>query len=204
MFENKIVYLDKLTSSQKEFNEVICSDPKLTTIDQSAANSYVENLGCCFITILSPLYPNNLKLESNPPWILYYRGNLDLFRFDSIGICGCDQPTKMGLNVVSEIMRSFDPTKVVIAELKHGICNQAIISGLVHNKNAIVLVDSVEEIRSGGYFVDRVIKNNLVVTPNIEQIQPKHALESFVFKMSNQTIEINLGQFEAFMANKNF
>lgn len=204
MFENKIVYLDKITSSQKEFNKMIRTNPTLEWIDQEDANKYVSELDCNFITMLSPLYPNNLKLEANPPWVLYYQGNLNLFRFETIGIYGCDNPNKMGLKIISEIMRNFDTSKSVVTELRHGICNQAIISGLVHNKHAIVLVDSVEEIINGGYFVNKIKKSNIVVTPNVCQINPKHEMDSFVFKMANETIEINLGEFEHSLANKNF
>jgi predicted Rossmann fold nucleotide-binding protein DprA/Smf involved in DNA uptake len=204
MFENKIVYLDSLTSSQKEFNETICNDPTLELIKQHEADKYVNQLDCDFITILSPFYPNSLKLEANPPWVLYYQGNVDLFNYESVGICGCDNPSKMGLKIISEIMRNFDASKVVVTESRHGICNQAIISGLVHQKHAIVLVESIEEIINGGYFINKIRNKNIVVTPNIDQIYPKHSLDSFVFKMASETIEINLGEFDQTLANKNF
>jgi predicted Rossmann fold nucleotide-binding protein DprA/Smf involved in DNA uptake len=204
MFENKIVYLDRITSNQKEFNEMICSDPPLEFINQQVADNYVGELECSFITILSPLFPNSLKLEANPPWVLYYQGNTELLSYDSIGIYGCELPSKMGLKIISEIMRNFDVSKTLVTETRNGICNQAIMSGLAHQKHAIVLVDSTEELINGGYFINKIKKNNIVVTPNIDQFHPKHCLNTFVFKMASETIEINLGEFDQTLANKNF
>jgi len=67
-----------------------------------------KNLRSSYITILDDLYPKHLQHITNPPFVLYYRGNIDLIKQKDIAtVVGSRHPTEYGLkctrNIVSEL-----------------------------------------------------------------------------------------------------
>lgn len=106
------VFKDILKTKYEIFiNELINFNPK-----QFCAGLEKRGIGC--ITIFSDNYPSKLLNLKNPPYVLYYVGDLSLLNAKSVAVVGTRAPSIYGKSV----------TEKYATELaKYGIC---IISGL--------------------------------------------------------------------------
>lgn len=75
-----------------------------------------KNVGV--LTILDQDYPSLLKKISQPPWVLYYRGDVSLLSGPAIAVVGTRRPTPYGLKVTQQFAE----------ELSH--CGWVIVSGM--------------------------------------------------------------------------
>ena len=57
--------------------------------------------------LLSPHYPEKLRLLADPPQVLYYRGDLSLLKKPALAVVGSRQATKYGLKVVKKLIPSL-------------------------------------------------------------------------------------------------
>ena len=72
------------------------------------------------ITIFDDLYPNELLSLKFPPFVLYYKGNLDLLKQEIIGIVGSRKPCDYALNATKALVKANND-KVIISGLAKGI-----------------------------------------------------------------------------------
>ena len=72
------------------------------------------------ITIFDDIYPKALYSLKYPPYVLYYKGNLDLLQKDIIGVVGSRKPCDYALNATKALVRS-NKDKVIISGLAKGI-----------------------------------------------------------------------------------
>lgn len=61
--------------------------------------SLMEESGVAMVTILDDHYPVQLRETPQPPWVLYYRGRLDLASRPSVAMVGTRVPTAYGRRV---------------------------------------------------------------------------------------------------------
>lgn len=90
---------------------------KLQTIEEKIQSKYV--------TIIDKDYPEMLKHINNPPWVLYYYGDLSLLNKKTLAIIGARKNTSYGKKMCQKIIR----------ECKDYNCN--VISGLAMGIDAI-------------------------------------------------------------------
>ena len=80
----------------------------------------IENV----ITVLDPIYPKCLLNLKDPPFVLYYKGNLDLLNKQAIGIVGSRNACSYALKATEKlVLNNYD--KVIISGLAKGIDAQA-------------------------------------------------------------------------------
>ncbi|MGL5020586.1 MAG: DNA-processing protein DprA, partial [Mycoplasmatales bacterium] len=167
MIENKIVYLNSLLKDQREIPKVVSKDPLLKQISQEKADEYVNNLKCNFLTILSENYPNSLKILPNPPWIIYYKGNIDLLKKVLISVIGTSNPSMYGLKATADVIRIINKEKALVCENKNGICKQAIMSAIANEISIVSISNCVDDFKSD--FIKRIVDKNLVITINLKE-----------------------------------
>lgn len=81
---------------------------------------------CTYITRFDETYPNILKEIFDPPWVLFYKGNLNVLHEPrSLAVVGTRQPTKEALPVMQHLLLPL---------IKEGWC---LISGLAYGVDAI-------------------------------------------------------------------
>ena len=72
------------------------------------------------ITILDDVYPKELLYLRYPPFVLYYKGNLELLKDDIIGIVGSRKPCDYALKATKALAMA-NKNKVIISGLAKGI-----------------------------------------------------------------------------------
>lgn len=80
---------------QKEWGEVYLQELKYR----------LDRQGIGFISIEDESYPNSLREIPAPPYGLFYKGNLDLLRYDYLAIAGTRKPSSYGKEVSDYIGR---------------------------------------------------------------------------------------------------
>ena len=75
------------------------------------------------ITILDDIYPRKLYELRYPPFVLFYKGNINLLKEECVGVVGSRQPCEYALNATSKLCSELD--EVVISGLAKGIDRQA-------------------------------------------------------------------------------
>ena len=76
------------------------------------------------ITILDDNYPNELKDLRYPPFVLFYKGNLDLLKKEKIGIVGSRIPCDYALEA-TRLLTLKNNNKVIVSGLAKGIDGKA-------------------------------------------------------------------------------
>jgi DNA processing protein len=88
-------------------------------------NDY-EKRGIRILTLLDPEYPDILKETSEPPWVLYYKGNLDLCGQPLLGMVGTRTPTAYGKRVAEDLAHSLSKLGFgIVSGLARGIDSYA-------------------------------------------------------------------------------
>lgn len=104
--------------SNSDFNNAF---RKADVIIHESRNNNIE-----FVTIFEAKYPSNLRKLENPPVILNYKGNIDLFnKRCSAAVIGTREPTKHGYSLGVKIAEIFTESDcIVVSGLAKG-CDTA-------------------------------------------------------------------------------
>ena len=102
---------------------------------------YMQKHDIDLITIYDKEYPEKLKQISNPPVVLYIKGNKEILRDESIGVIGCRLCSEYGKITASHI--SYDLVKndvCVISGLARGIDTYAHMGAIAGMGKTIAVV----------------------------------------------------------------
>lgn len=95
--------------------------------------SLMKESGASMVTILDEDYPARLKETSQPPWVLYYRGRLELASRPSVAMVGTRVPTAYGRKVGEMLAAQLSAAGLtVVSGLARGIdsvCHEAAMEG---------------------------------------------------------------------------
>ena len=72
------------------------------------------------ITILDEIYPKSFLDLKSPPYVLYYKGNLDLLKGDKIGVVGSRKPCDYSIKCTKNLILN-NQDKVIVSGLAKGI-----------------------------------------------------------------------------------
>ncbi len=139
MLRNKLIYLHSNNLTHQQIMAELKINPNLDNIDQVNADQYVEKLQCNVLTILDLKYPQKLKLMANPPWIIYYIGDLKLLEQRLVYITGEHYPSDYGMIATADYIKNIND-KVIISGLTYGIDYQANLKALQNNLKTIAVV----------------------------------------------------------------
>ncbi|MBP2115905.1 DNA-processing protein DprA [Paenibacillus silagei] len=95
--------------------------------------SLMEESGVAMVTILDDHYPVQLRETPQPPWVLYYRGRLELASCPSVAMVGTRVPTAYGRRVGEMLAGQLSAAGLtVVSGLARGIdsvCHEAALGG---------------------------------------------------------------------------
>lgn len=168
----------KTFNSIKRANKIFQAEDLESLIDitRTSAYAYLENVKARGVSILSyndPLYPKNLKqaltvdIEAKqnngddifpyvlkkasitPPYLLYYRGNIELLKEDSVIITGSSECTSTARKASFYLGGQFAKQGLtIISDLSPG-CNSRFLSSLLDQGiNNIIAIESLGIINS--------------------------------------------------------
>jgi DNA processing protein len=153
---------EKLYDSMKYYDF-----PKLLLHSKDVLERQIRD-SVLFTTIIDNNYPKLLKKISNPPLLLYYKGNISILNErDSIAVIGTRNASSTGLNIASIIAREFaERGYIIVSGLAKGIDTAAHMGALETNGyTAAVLGAPLDKIypAENRPLVERILSHDGVV-----------------------------------------
>ncbi len=122
----------RLAQSIKGFDDWAWVDGELALMDEAGAG---------LLTLNDPLYPARLKEIPDPPFFLYYRGDLSLLAItESVAIVGTRRPTHYGLRVAQSLGSDLASLGILIVSGMAKGCDSAAHKGALEAGGATVAV----------------------------------------------------------------
>lgn len=110
-------------------------------IDKLLTDLTKQNAG--FITYKSKEYPDSLLEIEDYPYILYYKGNIDIIADKCIAVVGTRRPTRYGVLTTKQFTKSFvDTGLTVVSGGARGIDSIAISEAIENNGKVIIVLGS--------------------------------------------------------------
>ncbi len=131
----------------------------------------------CVLTVLDEAYPDCLRNLTEPPYVLYYKGDLELLNYDSVAVVGSRMPqtyaTMMTETIIGELAKRF----VIVSGLAKGIDALAHRQGLKEISTIAILgcgIDFIYPIENGTLY-DEIEKKGLILSEYPGKVLPlKH------------------------------
>ena len=98
------------------------------------------NKGMNLLTYLDDDYPELLTHIADPPWVLYYKGNIELFRLPAIAIVGTRVATMYGRKMSEELAAGCAARMTVVSGLARGIDTAAHMGALKKSCSTIAVM----------------------------------------------------------------
>lgn len=168
--------------------QVLKQDPQLFQItDHTIINQVIKNEKVKVLTIIDEEYPNYLRQLEQPPFVLYYQGDLSLFNQRKVGVIGTTRPSSYGMRSCQTLVTQLLKEEVVIVGgLQLGIEAIAQLISTKKGRTIAVLASGFHHIYpSENYDLYRTIANHHLV---ISEYPPHVRIESTQFYMRNRLI----------------
>ncbi len=167
----KVVFEQSISSLEKIVTHVIAK----LIVDKSAAKEVDKSLewvnsnnNCSLITINDTLYPHSLKEISDPPLILYLRGNKNLLNSNKLAIVGSRYPTTEGTENAFKFAHDLSNNGLTITSgMAKGIDRYAHIGGLKGQSSTIGVIGTginVNYPETNHDLYNKVIENGLLIS----------------------------------------
>ncbi|MGL5205617.1 MAG: DNA-processing protein DprA [Metamycoplasmataceae bacterium] len=108
------------------------------------------------ITILDDEYPDHLKIIGNPPFVLFYEGNLSLINENSLCLVG-DDVSEMTLKYMQQAVKQTSRHNILVTNFYKGL-EEKIVEYYLNNQNKIIFVSANGLAKP--YFASEVIINS--------------------------------------------
>lgn len=180
LYEIDKVDLSKVISSKLAAKTIDYLEQDLDNLysnTQNILNGYYENSIHC-ISIEDLAYPTILKESTNPPVILYCKGNVDLLSTNCIATIGTRENTKIGESITKktiEFLAKNDFT--VVSGLAKGIDTISHKAALDNNANTIAVLPLIDKIypAENKQLAQDILDNNGLL---ISEVKPKSNFHS--------------------------
>lgn len=121
-------YYEEFIDSLSNYNERVFFD----TLDK-------RNIKC--LTILSDDYPNNLKRLAQPPFVLYYVGNIKLLKTNIVAMVGTRTPSTYGKLITERFSKALAKKGItIVSGLASGVDKLSHEGALDANGNTIAVL----------------------------------------------------------------
>ncbi|AOG60240.1 DNA processing/uptake protein [Spiroplasma helicoides] len=147
-------------------------------ISQEDLENVAKNLDCEYISIISPLYPNYLKSSHKPPFVIFYKGDIEILsKYNrTITMVGGNKFDDYGLKKTIKMVEDLAAENRVIVTYQNSGLNEEIISKCKNEsyEHILVLTETMREYAEKT-INSKISKNALVLSEvynkdkNIEQ-----------------------------------
>ncbi len=119
--------------SESDIQELPLPKGKRKLIYQGSRKAFIEHRlelydrrGYHYLTHADDEYPTLLRHIPQSPWVLYYRGNPDVFKHEQLGIVGTRFPTAYGRRVANQLSRQLsDQGWCMVSGMARGIDSES-------------------------------------------------------------------------------
>jgi len=98
------------------------------------------------ITILDDAYPESLRNLAQPPYVLYYKGNLSLLKEPAVAVVGSREMIPYAKAMTDRFVGPLSQQRVIVSGLAKGIDAQAHINGLQGRSTIAVLGCGIDHV----------------------------------------------------------
>ena len=139
--ESILVYLSIIHNG--EWNEIYQDILDKKPVDKNEVEKEIEKLECHYITLLSPNYPDSLKHIFKPPFVLFYKGNINLLNdsFKKVAVVGSRENSNYGKESTELIVEGLSKKEItIVSGLAKGIDSIAHQNALSNKGNTIAVI----------------------------------------------------------------
>ena len=193
--EKKLLLLEKYENESnirnqkneiREFQKI--KDKDISEEKISDFNNYINSNGIGYITIKSKEYPETLKHIEEPPYVLFYKGNLELLMGRLAAVIGARKCTQYGIEIAKIMGRELSENNVtVVSGLAAGIDSVAQKVALEYSGKTIGILGCGIDIvypKCNKFLYEKVIKEGLLIS----EFLPKTPPMSYNFPRRNRII----------------
>ncbi|WP_300386128.1 DNA-processing protein DprA [Clostridium sp.] len=149
-------------------------DLELIEIEKFKKYLYDEEIG--YITILDKEYPENLLYGYSPPFVIFYKGNINLLKGELISIVGARNCSNYGSEVTKIIARYLSSNNItVVSGMALGIDSIAQRTVILESGNTIGVLGCGVDIVYPNTNVDlykNLVKKGLVISEFLPKTKP--------------------------------
>ncbi len=98
------------------------------------------------ITVLDDCYPDALRNLTEPPYVLYYKGDLNLLKVQGVSVVGSRMPTDYATRWTESVVELLSQRYIIISGLAKGIDALAHECALKHSNTIAVLGCGIDRI----------------------------------------------------------
>ena len=88
---------------QGDFMKILEALQKKEIVTEEERKKALESVECCYTTIISEDYPYALQDIKCPPFVLFYKGNLELLNNDLVNIVGTKKNDEYGKKITQSV-----------------------------------------------------------------------------------------------------
>ncbi|MCR4912016.1 MAG: DNA-processing protein DprA [Bacilli bacterium] len=125
MIQDRNVFIGLAIKYKGDWRKIyqIVTSKEIEEVDENEFNELIKGLDCGVITILDKNYPDCLLHIFQPPFVLFYYGNINLINniSSNLGVIGTREPTAKALNKTREIIKELPKDIVIVSGLAAGI-----------------------------------------------------------------------------------
>lgn len=186
---------DNLKNNKEEITKILTEEEYnllYSDVTETKVNIIFDNLkrlGIEYITINSNKYPISLKNIDIPPFVLYYKGNIDLLKTNCFAVVGSRQITNYGKLVTEKFTQDLVKADfTIVSGLASGVDTVAHLTTLNNKgKTIAVLAGGLDSIypSTNTNLSKQIIENNGLL---ITETKPGKKTESYMFPIRNRII----------------
>mgnify|MGYP004443112511 CR=1 FL=1 len=194
--DKKIKLLRKYANEENiRKNSSIIKELKATNINEVTEEKikkfeeYINKNSIGYITINSKEYPEKLNHLSEPPYVIFYKGNLDLLSGNLIAVIGARKYSSYGAQVTKIIAKELSKNNfTVVSGLAAGIDSIAQRNAIDYSGNTIAVLGCGIDIiypKSNKILYEDILKNNGFI---ISEFLPNTPPMAYNFPRRNRII----------------
>lgn len=106
-----------------ELQKQVEEDPSIKNpIDMDEAVKLLKNIKSSVVTILDPEYPEDLKMVTRPPFVLFYHGDISLLTKEKkLAVVGSRKCSEYGINNTINFVKELCKDFVIVSGLAYGV-----------------------------------------------------------------------------------
>lgn len=182
-----------------EIYRFLHNDRQLDSIDEIAACELAQRLDCDVLTLFDLDYPRAWHEMPRPPFVVFYKGDIELLKSKAVSVIGGKQPGAHTSKVVRHVMEAMPGDVSVISGFEMGVE----VYSMSHASRRIAVIASGFEV-DGRYqkyeSFKNMSKNDLILTelpPNVKfDISAYYRSYHLMHELSNIVCVFELPSFD--------
>ena len=92
-----------------------------------------------YFTLCDEIYPESLKVLKNPPFVLYYRGNIELLKKECVSVIGSRNALSYSIKWTEKVVEELSKRYVIVSGMAKGIDGLAHLVAMENGNTIAVL-----------------------------------------------------------------